>query len=231
MASREEIIAQKEKTSLALTQAALSLCAEQGFASLSLRSVARKAGIAPTSFYRHFRDIDELGISMALDAKKILDECLNNIRQRIEFSLAQKSESNQDLHGAVDAFVAPFAEILMECFKTHAHLIRLFFQERTGSSSALRSAISNEMEKLIGFLSEDLARLSLSIGRPIPEIRPLAETMLIIIMATGMEKMLNPESNDETSSTAMKQKLKLLFIGAINQETPAPIQPLQENPA
>nr|MCU0600165.1 TetR family transcriptional regulator [Desulfobacterales bacterium] len=64
MASREELREQKEKTSQALIQSALELCAEEGYASLSLRSVARKAGIAPTSFYRHFREIDELGVAM-----------------------------------------------------------------------------------------------------------------------------------------------------------------------
>lgn len=53
---------QKEKTRRSLVEAAFSqLSAERSFASLSLREVAREAGIAPTSFYRHFRDVDELG--------------------------------------------------------------------------------------------------------------------------------------------------------------------------
>lgn len=52
---------QKEKTRRSLVEAAFSqLSAERSFASLSLREVAREAGIAPTSFYRHFRDVDEL---------------------------------------------------------------------------------------------------------------------------------------------------------------------------
>ena len=36
----------------------------KSIASLSLREVAREAGIAPNSFYRHFKDIDELAISL-----------------------------------------------------------------------------------------------------------------------------------------------------------------------
>ncbi|WP_338298269.1 TetR family transcriptional regulator, partial [Escherichia coli] len=44
---------QKEKTRRSLVEAAFSqLSAERSFASLSLREVAREAGIAPTSFYR-----------------------------------------------------------------------------------------------------------------------------------------------------------------------------------
>ena len=42
-----------------LFQAALNLIGPQkSIASLSLREVAREAGIAPNSFYRHFKDID-----------------------------------------------------------------------------------------------------------------------------------------------------------------------------
>jgi len=47
---------QKEKTRRALIDAAFNqLSAEKSFSNLSLREVAREAGIAPTSFYRHFR--------------------------------------------------------------------------------------------------------------------------------------------------------------------------------
>jgi len=52
---------QKEKTRRALVNAAFNqLSAEKSFSNLSLREVAREAGIAPTSFYRHFSDMDEL---------------------------------------------------------------------------------------------------------------------------------------------------------------------------
>nr|MBP7548525.1 TetR family transcriptional regulator [Corallincola sp.] len=60
---------QKEKTRQTLIEAALAqLSAERSLASLSLREVAREAGIAPTSFYRHFRDMDELGLTLVDEA-------------------------------------------------------------------------------------------------------------------------------------------------------------------
>lgn len=56
---------QKEKTRRALVDAAFNqLSAEKSFSNLSLREVSREAGIAPTSFYRHFKDMDELGLAM-----------------------------------------------------------------------------------------------------------------------------------------------------------------------
>ena len=58
---------QKERTRRSVIDAAFSqLTAERSFSYLSLREVAREAGIAPTSFYRHFRDMDELGLIMSM---------------------------------------------------------------------------------------------------------------------------------------------------------------------
>ena len=51
---------QKEQTRRAIVDAAFRMLSpDQSFANLSLREVAREAGIAPTSFYRHFKDMDE----------------------------------------------------------------------------------------------------------------------------------------------------------------------------
>ncbi len=58
------------------------LSAERSFASLSLREVAREAGIAPTS-YRHFRDVDELGLTMVDESGLMLRQLMRQARQRI----------------------------------------------------------------------------------------------------------------------------------------------------
>ena len=50
----------KQRTREALLEAALRLMREgSSFTGLSLREVAREAGVGPTAFYRHFRDIGE----------------------------------------------------------------------------------------------------------------------------------------------------------------------------
>ncbi len=75
---------QKEKTRRSLVEAAFSqLSAERSFASLSLREVAREAGIAPTSFYWHFRDVDELGLTMVDESGLMLRQLMRQARQRI----------------------------------------------------------------------------------------------------------------------------------------------------
>jgi AcrR family transcriptional regulator len=36
----------------------------RSFVSISLREVTREAGVVPTAFYRHFKDMDELGLAL-----------------------------------------------------------------------------------------------------------------------------------------------------------------------
>ncbi|MBY0416791.1 MAG: HTH-type transcriptional repressor FabR, partial [Pararheinheimera sp.] len=76
---------QKEKTRRAIIDAAFQqLSADKGYSSLSLREVAREAGIAPTSFYRHFTDMDELGLTLVDEAGLMLRQLLRQARHRIE---------------------------------------------------------------------------------------------------------------------------------------------------
>ena len=76
---------QKEKTRRQLIDAALGqLSSERSFSSLSLREVAKEAGLAPTSFYRHFSDMDELGLTLVDEAGLTLRQLMRQARQRIE---------------------------------------------------------------------------------------------------------------------------------------------------
>lgn len=73
------------------------LSAERSFASLSLREVAREAGIAPTSFYRHFRDVDELGLTM-------VDESGLMLRQLMRQHVSVSPKGERDTHLRVDLY-------------------------------------------------------------------------------------------------------------------------------
>ena len=75
---------QKQKTRQALIEAAFNqLSADHSFSNLSLREVAREAGIAPTSFYRHFKDMNELGLTMVDEAGLTLRQLMRQARRRI----------------------------------------------------------------------------------------------------------------------------------------------------
>jgi AcrR family transcriptional regulator len=218
MASREELREQKEKTSQALIQSALELCAEEGYASLSLRSVARKAGIAPTSFYRHFREIDELGVAMVNQAEAVLQECLEQARKKMTFPAAKQNKSIRQLLESIDHLARPFADAFFQFFGENRQLLHLFFQERTGSSQMMREAISVAMDHLKEALTEAFQRLTKSSGYRLGDVGLIAEAMMSIVSQSGME--MQSSRNDETGDIAERaiQKVNLLLLGALIKE-------------
>ncbi|SQI27947.1 TetR family transcriptional regulator [Salmonella enterica subsp. arizonae] len=112
---------QKEKTRRSLVEAAFSqLSAERSFASLSLREVAREAGIAPTSFYRHFRDVDELGLTMVDESGLMLRQLMRQARQRI-------AKGGSVIRTSVSTF--------MEFIGNNPNAFRLLLRERSGTSA------------------------------------------------------------------------------------------------
>ena len=217
MASRTELREQKEKTSAALIEAAIQLCAEEGYASLSLRSVARKAGIAPTSFYRHFREIDELGVAVVDQAKTVLEECMSQARQKmLAYSITKRlqSEQSEQILQSIECIVRPFVETFIEYFQQNSHLLCLFFQEYTGSSEAMRRAIEQGINSMAKFLGEDLTRVSKQFPDGFGEISLIAESMITIASHTCVVMTLSKECERITITEQLIKKLNLLLLGA-----------------
>ena len=79
--SRQE---RKQRTRQDLLQAALRLLEDQSFSGLSLREVTREAGVVPTAFYRHFDNMEELGLAL-------IDESFRTLREMIRAARADPS--------------------------------------------------------------------------------------------------------------------------------------------
>jgi len=122
---------QKEKTRRQLINAALNqLTAERSFSSLSLREVAKEAGLAPTSFYRHFSDMDELGLTLVDEAGLTLRQLMRQSRQRI-------AKGGSVIQISVKTF--------MEIIESNGNIFRLLLRERSGTSAAFRAAVIREI--------------------------------------------------------------------------------------
>lgn len=128
-----------------LFQAALNLIGPQkSIASLSLREVAREAGIAPNSFYRHFKDIDELAISLIDRAGIVLRKIIRQARLR-----ASLQESI--IRSSVDIF-------LQQLDADEGNLSLLLRESFTGSAS-YKAAVDRQLNFFQQELQEDLIRL------------------------------------------------------------------------
>ena len=65
---------------------AMAIINAAGVERLSLREVAREAGIAPNSFYRQFRDMDELAVALIDAAGRSLRTIIGQARRRATVS-------------------------------------------------------------------------------------------------------------------------------------------------
>ncbi|MCF6289142.1 MAG: HTH-type transcriptional repressor FabR, partial [Proteobacteria bacterium] len=131
---------QKEVTRRAIIDAAISeLSDDTSFAALSLREVARKAGIAPNSFYRHFKDMEELGLTLVDESGLALRQLMRKARQRFKKK------------GSV---IVTSVKTFMEYTETNANILRLLFHERSGTTRALRTAVSREIQYFIVELTD-----------------------------------------------------------------------------
>lgn len=172
---------QKLKTRQALIEAAFNqLSAEHSFSNLSLREVAREAGIAPTSFYRHFKDMNELGLTMVDEAGLTLRQLMRQARQRIASG------------GSV---ITTSVQTFMEFIDNQPNQFRLLLRERSGTSKAFRSAVAREIKH---FTLELAHYLEGETQCESAHAYMQAEAMVTIVFTSGAEALdLEGQSQEE----------------------------------
>ena len=187
----------KEKTRRSLVEAAFSqLSAERSFASLSLREVAREAGIAPTSFYRHFRDVDELGLTMVDESGLMLRQLMRQARQRI-------AKGGSVIRTSVSTF--------MEFIGNNPNAFRLLLRERSGTSAAFR-ARRRTRDPALYCGTRRLFRTRKPYAARLTEAQ--AEAMVTIVFSAGAEALdVGPEQRRQLEERLVLQ-LRMISKGA-----------------
>jgi len=172
---------------------------DRGFGSLSLREVAREAGIAPTSFYRHFTDLDELGLALVDEGGVALRQLMRQARKRIV-------RNGSAISTSVDTF--------MEYLGNNANLFRLMLRERTGVSKTFRTAVKAEIDHVVTELAEDLRRFAEEQDKPISDARLVAESMVTLVFNQGAEALDATPSERETLKVKLKKELRMILVGS-----------------
>lgn len=197
LSSRAE---QKLRTRRALMDAALAqLSADRGFGSLSLREVAREAGIAPTSFYRHFSELDELGLALVDEGGVALRQLMRQARKRI-------ARDGSAISTSVETF--------MEYLGNNANLFRLMLRERTGVSKPFRTAVKAEIDHFVTELVDDLNRFAEEQGKSLSDARLVAEAMVTLVFNQGAEALDATPTEREELKTKLKTELRMILVGA-----------------
>lgn len=189
---------QKLRTRRSIIDAAFSLLDEQrSLSSISLREVARAAGIAPTSFYRHFKDIDELGLTLVDEGGLALRQLMRQARLRIASG-----------GGVINTSVDTFIEFISE----NSNVFRLLLREHTGTSNAFRAAVLREIQHFNVELTDyTIATTGLS-----PKIANLqAEAMVKLVFSAGAEALDASQEHKKVLAERLKIQLRFISDGAV----------------
>jgi AcrR family transcriptional regulator len=188
---------QKEKTRQALIDAAFNqLSAEHSFSNLSLREVAREAGIAPTSFYRHFKDMNELGLTLVDEAGLMLRQLMRQARRRIESG-----------GSIINISVLTF----MEFIDQSSNQFRLLLRERSGTSKAFRAAVAREIKH---FILELAHYLESETGCDANHAYIQAEAMVTLVFNAGAEALDLTKSQRDQLTERIIWQLRYIAKGA-----------------
>jgi AcrR family transcriptional regulator len=140
-----------------------------GFDALSLRSVARAAGIVPTAFYRHFESMDELGLALVDESFRTLRTMLRDAR-----------EGGLPPRHIIRASVA----ILIDHVRAHPQHFAFITRARASGSRVLRHAIGNEIRLITSELATDLARFPMLREWSGEDLHMLAALLVNTMIAT-----------------------------------------------
>jgi len=181
-----------------LITAAMSLLGPtRSVSTLSLREVARAAGIAPNSFYRHFRDIDELAIALIELAGSSLRRIFSEARQRIS---AERSVVRTSL------------EVFMGQLNAEAGYLNLLLREGKVGSEAFKQAVEKQLVFFEEELMTDLLRLEALNGHKLyrADLVARAITRLVFVMGASAATQ-TPQAQQETlEQTALMLKMMLM---------------------
>ncbi len=191
----------KQRTRRALLDAALDLLEKHAFASLSLRQVTRTAGIVPTAFYRHFDDMDALGV-------ELVDESIGTLRRMIRSARDEDPD-----YGVV---IERSVQLLVRHVHAHRSHFRFIVRQRSSGVAAVRQAIREQFELFVAELATDLQRFGMLTHWPLADRLLLADIIVNQMISTA-EAILEMPPDDPTAEQLVidraERQLRMIVIG------------------
>ena len=194
--------AQKQQTRQALMAAARTLMdGGRGFGSLSLREVTRTAGIVPTAFYRHFHDMDELGLALVAEVGETFREPLRQVR-RNEFELGGMIEASTRIF--LDSVAANRAQFLF------------LAREQYGGSQPVRQILTDLRQRITDDLAADLKLMNRMPHLDDAAMDVVADLVVKTVFAT-LPELIDPPASDLPAhlnpASKIVEQLRFIMIG------------------
>jgi AcrR family transcriptional regulator len=191
------------RTRRALMDAALDLMeAGRSFNSLSLREVAQAAGVAPATFYRHFRDMDEICLIL-------VDDCGRSLRPLLREARVAG---------------ASYKDIIRESMLVYKKFVeenpRYFLiasGERHGGSPIMRAAIRQEVSRFIDEMAQDLTDLQLLPKLKKTAIRNVCDLVVNTMLSAASDIRDLSKIRSKTGTEMFENyiwQMRMIFLGA-----------------
>ncbi|MFF7636178.1 TetR family transcriptional regulator [Kitasatospora sp. NPDC008050] len=193
--------AQKEQSRRALLDAGLRLLEHQNLSGLGVREVTREAGLSPAGFYRHFRDLDELGVVL-------VTESLQSLHLMIRTILASQGDAEQVIDGAI--------AVVARHVREHRAHIRFLARERHGGVRRVREAIAAELAAFTDETAAALGTQPQSAGWRAADLRMLAGLYVEHLVATAaalLEAPANSPAAERRIAALARDQLRLISLG------------------
>ncbi len=191
----------KELTRQALLRAALKLLSRNSFDSISLREVTREAGITPTAFYRHFDDMEELGLVLVEDS-------FGSLRQMVRSARADPTLYSDVIRKSVEA--------VMIHVRDHEGHMRFIARERFGGIRRLRRAIRRELQLFADELAVDLVVFPIISTWTMDDRRMFAALLVETVVAMIGELLDANLEEREALIARTEQQMRLIAVGVPN---------------
>ena len=179
--------------------ATAALASGRSFDTLSLREIAKLAGIAPTSFYRHFHDMEGLGLALIEEHAAGLLTLMHSVRE-------QASAGRSVIRASV--------ETLFDYIFSNQGMSRMILQESMARESTFRKAA----EKLFVTMSSDLADFLVwdaqQRGVPLSHPQLAANSAVAILFTTGIALLNTPAADRDRRIEAAIVQLRMIMRGA-----------------
>ena len=193
----------KQRTREALLEAALRLMREgSSFTGLSLREVAREAGVVPTAFYRHFRGMDELGLALVEEGGVTLRRLLREARR-----------------GPVDLTDMIRGSVLAYQRYVEDNRLQFLFVagERAGGSPVIRGAIRREVTHFTNEMAQDLRALNALPGLSIASLQMICGLVVNSMLNAAIDILDLPPKRPDLEQELVEnfvRQMRLIFLGA-----------------
>ncbi|MDT4921966.1 MAG: hypothetical protein QOI15_2868 [Pseudonocardiales bacterium] len=191
----------KERTRQRLLDVTLRLIEDRSLASLSLREVAREAGVVPTAFYRHYASMDALGVDLVDDAMRPLRQMIRDVRRG---------------RSATGDIIAETVAVLAKQVRGNPDQFRFLTRERYGGVDVVRRAIATELRLFTSELTVDLARLTAGRDWSSDDLDMAASLMIAGMLSTVMDLLESDERHPEDAAELLdkaERQLRLVALG------------------